>query len=460
MGYLDYLTPEQAHLLSIRPTKPVPSHIWSILRYEPNPWSRYHFHSSAARFNAFATSRRAGKTTSVIYEMLDAIFAAPRDDDQTHSRDANDKILRRKPNEIAVISDTLDHAELVVLPFIAVLTDLIGESAFSLNKNSKRLVLNPEFGSHQLRWFSAENPRSAQGSGFTTAFIDEAQNVSDEFWVNFRPAIGDRMGRVFATGTPDPVVDSTWFEGLFINGQDDENPDYYSYSIPCTLNKWLPEADIKDALYSLTEDEFRMKYMGEWVKSEGVVFKQPEKCFTGNYEPPSRDGAYSIGLDLAKHVDFTVAYVIDTKRKAIVQRERFNNLDYLKVTERVGDLYKKYHARRIRMDSTGVGVPVADMLRHNGMRVVDFTFTNKSKGELISTLAREIEHQRISFPEEDKQLLRELKAFARHVTKAGNVQYAAPVNSNDDCVIAAALACMEARNSGSTSISNYAFGAA
>lgn len=391
--------------------------------------------------------------------MIDALFAAPRDDDQTHARDANGKLLRRKPNEIAVISDTLDHAELVVLPFISVLTDLIGESSFSLNKNSKRLVLNPEYGSHQLRWFSAENPRSAQGSGFTTAFIDEAQNVSDEFWINFRPAIGDRMGRVFATGTPDPVADSTWFEGLFLSGQDDQDLEHYSYSIPCTLNRWLPEADIKSAMFDLTEDEFRMKYMGEWVKREGVVFKQPERCFTGEYEAPRGDaGPYSIGLDLAKHVDFTVAYVIDTKRKAIVQRERFNNLNYLAVAERVGDLYRKYRARRIRMDSTGVGVPVADMLRGAGMRIVDFTFTNKSKGELVSTLAREIEHQRISFPREDQQLLRELKAFTRSVSKAGNVQYAAPVNSNDDCVIAAALAVLEARTTGNMQVSSYAWG--
>lgn len=454
--YLDFLTQDERSLLIARPKKGVPAHIWSVLGYEPNPWSLYHLHTSAARFNAFATSRQVGKTTSLVYELLDALFAAPRDDDQTHARDVNNKILVRRPNLVGVISDTLEHALLVVEPFISVLEKLLGDNAFSLNKNMKHLVLNPEFGSHELRWLSAENPRSGQGFTFSSVFVDEAQNVSDEFFVNLRPALGARMARVYACGTPDPVADSTWFEGMFINGLDEDNLDYYAYSIPCTLNKWLPEQDVRDALYSLTETEFKMKYLGQWTKSESAVFKNPETCFLGKYEEPTESaGPYSIGLDLAKHVDFTVAYVIDTRRKAIVARERFNHLDYVAVSNRVTDLYKKYRARRVRMDSTGPGAPIADMLRHNGVRVYEFVFTNKSKGELVSTLAREIEHKRVIFPKEDAQLLRELRAFTRSVTKQGNIQYSAPVNANDDCVMAAGLALLEARNTGQTRTMSY-----
>ena len=456
-SYLKYLSPEERHLLAARPSKGVPAHIWDVLGYSPNPWSYAHLHTSAARFNAFATSRQVGKTTSLKYEAIDALFAPPRADDQTHVRDAHGSLTARNPNLVGIISDTYEHAELVVMPLISEIERLFGADSFSLNKNAHLLVMSKALGSHQLRWFSADNPRAGQGFTFSTVFIDEAQNVSDDFYVNMRPALGARMARVFACGTPDPVMDSTWFEGMFINGLDEDNLDYYAYSIPCTLNKWLPESDVRDALYSMTEQEFKMKYMGQWVKHEGVVFRNPEKCFTGTYESPGV-GPYSIGLDLAKHVDFTVAYVIDTRRRAIVQRERFNNLDYMKVTERVRVLYDKYHARRVRMDSTGVGAPVADMLRHAGMRVHEFVFNNKSKGELVSTLAREIEHQRVIFPKEDAQLLRELRAFTRSVSKAGNVQFTAPVNANDDCVMAAGLAVMEARNTGHATTSNYAFG--
>lgn len=433
----------------------MPAHLWQLLEYRPRPWAWYQLHTSKARFNAYATSRRAGKTTAIIHEIIDALLAPPREDDPTHLRNAFGKITKRKPNVVGVVSDKYDRTDLVIMPFITLLNELLGPDSYSLNKNSHVLIMNEDYGSHELRWFSAEDPRAGQGYGFSTVFIDEAQNVSDEFWINLRPAIGDRMGRVFATGTPDPVPTSTWFKGLFLNGQDEDNPDYYSYSIACTMNTWMPEDEIRDAMQQLSESEFKMKYLGQWVDDEGVVFRNPERCFSGGWEQPDPTSVYSIGLDLAKHVDFTVAYVIDTKRKAIVQRERFNNLDYVKVVERVKDLYTRYHARRVRMDSTGVGVPVADMLRHNGVRVIDFTFTNKSKGELVSTLAREIEHQRIVFPKEDAQLLRELRAFTRQVTKAGNVQFTAPVNSNDDCVMAAGLACLEARTTGLTSMTSY-----
>ena len=385
------------------------------------------------------------------------MFAPPRDEDQTHARDAYGNITRRTPNLVGVVSDTYEHAELVVSPLVAEIEKLFGTTAFSLNKNAHILKMTEDFGSHELRWFSADNPRAGQGFTFSTLFVDEAQNVSDEFWVNTRPALGARMAQVFACGTPDPVQDSTWFEGLFINGLDDENPDYYAYSIPCTLNKWLPESDVRDALYSLTEQEFKMKYMGQWVKNEGVVFRNPETCFTGKYEEPLQGSSYSIGLDLAKHVDFTVAYVIDTKRKAIVARTRIQGIGYVEVANKVTEMYQKYHARRVRLDSTGVGAPIADMLRANNVRVVEYTFTNKSKGELVSTLAREIEHKRVSFPQEDKQLLRELRAFGRSVSKAGNVMYSAPVNSHDDCVVACALAVYEAKNTGHTSVSSYVY---
>ena len=404
--------------------------------------------------------------------MFDALFAPPRASDQTHIRDAEGVITRRTPNVVGVISDTYEHAELSVMPFVTQLTNLLGENSFSMNKNQHIIRMNPEHGSHELRWFSADNPRAGQGHTFSTVFLDEAQNVSDDFWVNLRPALGARMAQVFAFGTPDPVLDSTWFEGLFLRGLDEDALDYYAYSVPCTLNKWLPTEDVKDALHTLSEREFRMKYLGQWVKHDGVVFKSPERCFRfpdATWEPYIPGHHYSIGLDLAKHEDYTVAYVIDTTprigedgkgRKKVVKRMRFNHLDYVKVSEEVEKLYREYHARRIRMDATAMGEPVGDMLRKKDLHVLSYVLSNKSKEAMVSTLAREIEHDRLILPKEDTQLLRELRAFTRVVTKAGNVQYTAPMNSNDDTVIALGLACQEALRSGVSKVSNYAFGAA
>lgn len=453
----------------------MPAHLWTAAEYGPNYWSYYHAHTSGARYNAFATSRQVGKTTTLVFELMDALFAGPRKNDITHVRDAEGVITRRNPNVVGLISDTLDHAKLPLFagfrPFVPALSDLLGENAFSINKNEGWLRLNPEHGGHELRWYSAESPRSGQGYTFSSVFVDEAQNVGDEFWVNLRPAMGVRMAPVFAFGTPDPVAESTWFEGLFLRGQDDQEPNYYSYSVPCTLNMHMSREEIMDVMGQYSEREFRMKMLGQWVKHDGVVFKSPERCFRFNesWEPYIPGHHYSIGLDLAKHEDYTVAYVIDTTprigedgkaRKKVVKRMRFNHLDYVRVSEEVEKLYHEYHARRIRMDATAMGEPVGDMLRKKDLHVMSYVLSNKSKEAMVSTLAREIEHDRLILPKEDTQLLRELRAFTRIVTKAGNVQYAAPLNSNDDTVIALGLAVQEGLRGGVSRVSNYAFSGA
>lgn len=455
------LSPAERVRLDARPDRAFPAHIWSALDYKPNAWAICHVHSSGARFNAFATSRQCGKTTALIYDLFDALFEAPREDDQTHIRDMDGKLVKANPNYVGVISDTYEHAELSVLPFISEMQRLFGEEFFSVNLN-KHVLRIPKTGA-ELHWFSADNPRAAQGHTFSRVYIDEAQNVIDEFWVNLRPALGARMAKVFAFGTPDPVTESSWFEGLFLNGLQEEDPDpnYYAYSVPCTLNKWLPAEDVHEALTSLSEREFRMKYLGQWVKHEGAVFARPEDCATGTLLPgPEKGRRYSMGLDLAKSQDFTVAYVIDLQSKAVVARMRFNRLDYVKVMDEVQALYQKFHCKRIRMDTTGLGEPVADMMRKRGLHIVDYTFTNRSKEKLVSTLAREIEHKRLILPKEDTQLLRELKAFTRTISKAGNVIYSAPVNYHDDTVMALGLAVLECGSSVQARVSNYAFGEA
>jgi hypothetical protein len=118
-------------------------------------------------------------------------------------------------------------------------------------------------------------------------------------------------------------------------------------------------------------------------------------------------------------------------------------------------IYHEWHARGVHMDSTGVGEPVADMLRKRGLTVWGFTFTNKSKEQLVSNLARELEHGRVKIPKAAKQLYRELKAFTRTVTKAGNVVYSHPVNFNDDTVMALGLALLKTRNRGKVRVSSY-----
>lgn len=422
--------------------KSPPSHLWEPANYQPNEWTYQHVHRSACRFNAIVTSRQVGKTEGLGHEILDAATAPPKEGD-------------KKPEDppfVGIISFDFDHAKAPVDRFVEVLEAL--GIKYSLNKNDHELRLTDT--GALIKWFSAENPRSVQGKTFTTVFIDESQNIPDEVWYNMRPALDVRMAQVFAFGTPDPIPTCSWFKGLFLRGEDRQSSNYHSFTISCFENRWIDIDSILDAQSNMGEAEFKKKYLGLWVDDEGSVFHNIDANFTGSFlKSPEVGRRYGIGLDLAKHDDFTVAYVIDLVSKRIVYRMRFNGLNYPLVRMRVVALYKRWHAAWVNVDATSGYEAVADMLKEAGLVVSAFKFSEKSKALLVATLSRELEHGRLILPKEDVEMFRELKAYTRTVSAKGNVQFSAPVNYHDDCVMALGLAVLKAKTSGVVTQGEY-----
>jgi len=416
--------------------------------YEPNGWADENVHSFGGRYGVYCTCRQCGKTETLSMEIHDAMTSKP---DPFHG-----------PPKVGVLSFDYEHALYSVNRYIDRIHMAFGEDYYHLNKNDRELHI-PETGA-MLKWMSADNPRSVLGGTWSHAFIDEAQSVSDEVWFNFRPTLSVRNSDIRVFGTPDPVLTNSWFEGMFLRGMDESEENYHSFTLPCYLNKWMSLEDIDEAQKSMTDREFRAKYMGEWVDNDGRVFKGVDEVFTGNIvdyrtkegkEWISKHGPYYMGLDVAKSDDYTVAYVIDATTRGIVARYRVNRLQYTEVGKAVEALYNSYKCTAIMLDTTGVGEAVADMLREKKLPVIPFVFTQKSKQELIATLQREIEHKRVAFPVEDQQLFRELKAFAATVSTSNNVQYSAPAGYHDDCVIAAALAVYCIRGRGNVTVGSY-----
>ena len=108
-------------------------------------------------------------------------------------------------------------------------------------------------------------------------------------------------------------------------------------------------------------------------------------------------------------------------------------------------MYQEYKCQTIHLDATGVGEAVKDILVDEGCHITSFKFTNQSKAQLVSTLVAEVEHGRVHFPIDDEQLRRELKLFEGKVMAGGTIQYSAPPGYFDDCVMAAGLAVLLAK---------------
>ena len=444
--------------MPVKERRPVPAAGWQLLGYEPNDWSLTEVHERPNRFIAGCTCRQCGKTETQAAEIHDAMTAKPHPGDNDGG-----------PPSVGVLSFDFDHARQPIDKYIEKIHRAFGANYYNLNKNEHTLYIPST--KALLRWMSADNPMSVTGWTFSHLFIEEAQSVPDSVYFKIQPTIGVRAARILATGTPDTDENQSWFRGMWLRGQDTETDNgkktevnYHSFSIGCYDNKWMDWETIEAAREQLTEREFKMLYLGEWVDNDGKVFRKVDSVFTGRLydsredfeKEHGREGNFIVSLDVAKHHDYTVMYAMDVDTGTIVARDRFNGIDYPIVRERAEDMRKKWNAGYIHMDVEGVGEPVADEMRRLDIPVIGYRFGVKSKAKLIANLAREIEHGRVVFPVEDTQLRRELKAYERKVTPAGNIQYTAPVNFFDDTVIAVALAVLRTRYTGPSITGSYA----
>jgi hypothetical protein len=424
---IDDITPEQRQAgLDVVAQR---QRLWKVLDYKPSAWSLFHVHGSTSRFTAMCTTRQCGKTTSGAAEIQSAmmepkhpIFGVPW---------------------VGVLSYDLEHAELMVDRWILWVTDAFGQDYLEVNRNKRQAIIKAT--GAKLTWNSSMNPRSLGGPTYSALFVDEAQKVSDEAWNVIRPALNVREAPVFAFGTPDMIADQTWFRGMWLRGQGGE-PNYHSHTVTCFENPWIALDEIRDARKDMSDEEFRMLLLGQWLDIDGRVFRDFESCFFPdvyeNYNEhevaQGKRGPFIMGVDLAKENDYTVAYIFDQRRQQTVHKYRVNSLDYPVVERELAALYTLWHCEYMVMDTTRES-GVADHCRELGCSVRPFIFGSANKAELIANLNRKLQHGILRLSATDTQLFKELEVYRRKVTPGGNIQYSSPVNFFDDSLIALGL---------------------
>lgn len=428
--------------------------MWDVMNggeaYEPFPWQAEHIHARPdTRFIIVGVGRRGGKSTAMEAEGVREAFRPPVTAfGKTHypliyivgpTAELSMKIWQPLW-DLFVPDDRSDHPP------------PLGD--FYKNHDKTRRIIWLKNGT-VIQGKSADDPKSLQGDRVTCAIVDEAQDMPDEAWQYLLPALLDSGGRLLAIGV---TRGKNRFRSMWERGQAGE-PGYYSFSVPSTAHPLIfateAEADVArarggewvnavslehDETYlSLTDIEQRQQFWAEWVEQDGQVFSNVDPCFTGRWQDVPGEGVNIMGLDVAKLHDYTVAYVGDVVKAQLVARDRFNGLDYTVAVPRIARMYREYKCRFIHMDASGVGEPVADMLRAEGCSVIPFKFTNDSKTALISTFAREVERKQVILPRDDAELRREMELYEATVMPSGIVKTSAPPGYFDDCVIAAAL---------------------
>ena len=407
-------------------TKTLPLGRWQAMGYKPNAWALENVHKREERFNIGTTCRQVGKTETAALE-IDEGMCQPVDEEG------------RAP-WVGVLAPTYDKAELSINKYIERLAKTFGTESYRMNQNKHTLtIVSPEAGTPgaRLQWMSCDDPYSVVGFTFTKLIADECQNVPDEVWEKLRPALDVKDAPVRCFGTPDVNSTQSWFRGLWLRGQEAEG-NYHSYTVSCYDNPWMSTDTILEARSQLSDRQFRMLYLGEWVDADGSVFGNIDSCIIAQapgYDPKKR---YAMGVDLAVYDDFNVVMVQEEATRVVVHMERWHQTEPLQTEDRIVSIWESWGRPRVTADETGIGIPMVAGLRRRGLHVFGVTIGANNKMEMVGQLAADIEHRRIMFPKWDI-LMAELRAFAFKRTPQGRLTASAIAGYHDDCVMTLVL---------------------
>ncbi len=268
--------------------------------------------------------------------------------------------------------------------------------------------------------------------------VDEAAQVPNKIYFQYlRPVISskERRGLAYYISTP---RSKNWFENKFYS----LGKSAFRFKSSDGLN-YTPEM-LEEERKQWPELLFRQEFEAEFVSEAGRVFRNVDNIIGETLKDSIPSHYYIMGVDLAEVEDYTVITVADSVTKEIVYIDRFQR-EYPIQKKMIEAVAGRYNNARIIIDATGVGKPIYEDLREAGLFVEDFTFSGKSKTELIGKLIIFIEQQYINIPKHE-ELINELKAYEYKYLneKTGEplrtIQYGAPSGMHDDLVISLALA--------------------
>ena len=317
---------------------------------------------------------------------------------------------------VAYITPTYGLAKV----FFSKLTEAL---PFPNNKSDLKIAF-PTGG--EIEFFTGERLDNLRGRKFHLVIVDEASFIPDleNGWNNsIRPTLTDYKGKAVFLSTP---RGKNFFYSLFM--KEGEN-DWGSFKFTSYDNPFIDPQEIDDARMQLPEVVFEQEYMAN--PSENSANPFGNAFIRSCVKPISNQPVVAFGIDVAKSFDHTVIIGLDNSGN-VAYYDRFQ-MDWHNTKENI----KRLPRCPILIDSTGVGDPILEDLKRDGLQIEGLKFTSQSKQQLMEGLSTAIQQSKIGFP--DGVIKDELEVFEYEFTKSG-VRYSAPTGFHDDAVCALALA--------------------
>ncbi len=287
---------------------------------------------------------------------------------------------------------------------------------------------------------SADNPENLEGFAYDYIFLNEAGIIlwnEDLYHSTLAPmAIEGAGAQWFFIGAP---KGKNLFSKFFQMGLNPDEPDWASFRHISSDNPIVNKDYVEKMRKRMPEQLFRQEILAEFIDDAGF-FKNLDTLVGAVREVSGASGIeYVIGLDLAKQVDYTVAWVGRLDSRTGVYCERYNRLAWPTQVLRIKELARLFNNAVVLLDATSFGGAIAtDDLAAAGVSVVPMVFTPRTKEEVLTALAVDIEQERLRICHHEETGT-EMRAFQQITLPGGTTRLSAPPGFHDDCVIALAL---------------------
>jgi len=282
----------------------------------------------------------------------------------------------------------------------------------------------------KIQFFSGERPDNIRGNTFDYLIVDEMAFCRKELWDEVLSATVLVKGKkVLFISTP---KGKNHFHSLYMRPNYDER--YKSFTFTSYENPMIDPREIDERRASLPEYVFKQEYLAEFIDGGTGIFKNVRECIG-----VASSGKNFGGLDIGRADDYTVLTILN-EQKQMVHCERWRQMEWVNIIEKVAALITKYNAMTA-VEVNNQGDVFFELLQKKCRNLVyPHVTTSKTKPIMIEDLAVAFEDKSVQILNID-WLIDELENFTfTYNNKTRNVQYSAPAGMHDDSVISLALA--------------------
>jgi phage terminase large subunit len=278
---------------------------------------------------------------------------------------------------------------------------------------TQSLELGPKW---YARGLSTDEPDKFQGfhARDLLLIVDEAAGVSREIFAAADGILTSAGARCLLIGNP------TTTEGRFFDTHHKlrgawnclaisafESPNFTGEPLPagttdCLVSpQWVENAAEE---WGVDSPLYQAKVLGNFpdISEDGLISLQWVEAAAERL--PAGEGDVVIGVDVARHGACETAVYV-TRGDSVIAFDAWRKADFNHSCGKILTLYRDHNARRIRIDATGMGVGLADMLKAAGARV-DYVVVGESardkkrfkllRDELWWGLREKLKHGRVA----------------------------------------------------------------